>query len=29
MKQQAIRYLSYPIVFGGAAGAILWAATQG
>ena len=29
MKQKAIRYLSYPIVLGGAAAAILWTATQG
>jgi sterol desaturase/sphingolipid hydroxylase (fatty acid hydroxylase superfamily) len=29
MKQWTIRYLSYPIVFGGAASAILWAAAAG
>ncbi|KRB84239.1 sterol desaturase family protein [Duganella sp. Root198D2] len=29
MKQWAIRYLSYPLVFGAAAAAILWAATHG
>lgn len=29
MKQWAIRYLSYPAIFGGAAAAILWAAATG
>jgi sterol desaturase/sphingolipid hydroxylase (fatty acid hydroxylase superfamily) len=29
MKQWAIRYFSYPVVFGGAAAAMLWSAAQG
>ena len=29
MKQWALRYLSYPTIFGGTAAAILWTATQG